>query len=200
MLNISANEGILQSELTGVSTDLLLTNQNVISVKNLKEIPSELKGGLITIWEQIINGELNPDVASIGARTNTPPEILKGESQCTQVFLTSRGNFPIGVVLMNPNKELITGIYDPLNHGGPQGFTVEAGWLVQTIIPTGGCLEFLDYWSPRGFCDPDLDGKLFGETALIEIPEEELPSDFVEVRDNLERVVNAITQERIGGV
>lgn len=139
--------------------------------------PSLMEEGKIVIREMLINGELNPDVALIEASTNTPVQLYEGEGEVTEIFYSTSDNNPIGVILMSPEGELSIQIFNPKTDGGQRGYSIKKGWTMQTIIPEGTTLTFLDYWSPKGFASPD-GGKMYGENVLTEVKDDSVLQKF----------------------
>lgn len=193
----------VRSELTGVSAVLPPLQEGLVRTKFLFSEPNQMPKQRIDIWEQSINGKLNPDVATIVAHESTPVQIMAGDNQITEILLRTHYDTPVGIVLMDPDGNVMYDIYDPLVDGGFQGFTIEKGWMMQMLVGERSQLEFLDYWEPRGFCDPVEEeqsgdvGKVYGQKVLIEVEPHDVPEKFACVRDQLFVVINAITQRRI---
>jgi hypothetical protein len=191
------------SELTGVSAILPPLQEGLVRTRFLYDASNQMPKQWIDIWEQSINGELNPDVATIIAHESTPVQIMTGDNQITEILLRTNYDTPVGIVLMDPDGNVMYDIYDPLVDGGFQGFTIGKGWMMQMLVGDRSHLEFLDYWEPRGFCDP-IDGeesedevKVYGQTVLLEVEPHDVPEEFARVRDALFVVINALTQKRI---
>ncbi len=137
--------------------------------RRLLPAPSLMEDGKIVIREMKINDELSPDVALIEASTNTPVQRYEGDGEVTEIFYSTTDNKPIGVILMSPEGEISIQVYNPKTDGGQRGYSITKGWTMQTIIPDGTTLTFLDYWLPKGFASPE------GELLMMYIPERSKP-------------------------
>lgn len=139
--------------------------------------PSTLENGQILIQEMMINGKLSPDITLIDAPVNTPVQYYDGVSKITDIFYSTTDNKPVGVILMSPEGEISLKAYNPKTDGGPRGFSVTKGWTMQTIIPEGTTLRFLDYHSPKGYAEKEGD-KMYGETVVLTVTDEEVLERF----------------------
>ena len=139
--------------------------------------PSLMEDGKIVIREMKINGELNPDVALIEASTNTPVQRYEGEGEVTEIFYSTTDNKPVGIILMSPEGEISMQVYNPKTDGGQRGYSIKKGWTMQTIIPDGTTLTFLDYWSPKGFASQEGE-KMYGEVTLSVVSDVEVLEKF----------------------
>ncbi len=189
------------SNLTGISTKLpQIPSKGVLAVQNLNKETTLLEEGAIQVREQSIDNKVNPDFTTIKInQINSPIEVVEDNQEdvkITDIFLRSQYNAPIGVILMDPDKNILTAIWDPLKDGGTHGFTVKKGWTLQILVPDNSVLELTEYWSPRGYSDPKGQG-VFGENILNDkIPEDSLPSEFTKYRNILKSTVNTLSKER----
>lgn len=167
----------------------------------LNQEDSTLEDGLIKITEFKIPGEEN-DIALIKARTNTPIQRYKGDGLVTEIFYNSiqvgtdiydeKGEYinavprKIGVILMSPEGEISTFVYDPTIHGGSlRGYQITNGWRMQTIVPDGVEFTFLDDWTPKGFNSLTEDGEYYGEKVLVTEEDENIITKFKSAKEEL---------------
>jgi len=139
--------------------------------------PSLMEDGKIVIREMGINDGLSPDVALIEASTNTPVQRYEGDGEVTEIFYSTTNDKPVGVILMSPEGEISIQVYNPKTDGGQRGYSIKKGWTMQTIIPNGTTLTFLDYWSPKGFASPDGE-RMYGEVVLQVVQEASVLDKF----------------------
>lgn len=193
------------SEMTGEPAVVPPAIDGVVRTRFLFESPNKLPGYDISIREQTINDLLSPDVATIVLNESTPVQMMTGENQITEIFISTLLNVPIGIVLMDPSGRVFYDVYDPLVDGGPHGYTISKDWMMQTIVGDGGWLQYLDYWNPRGYCEPVVPSdssqegsKTYGETVVVEVKPEDVPESFLQIRSSLQVVIDSITRSRIG--
>jgi hypothetical protein len=168
---------------------------------------STLKDGQIGITEMMIDYGIDPDIAYIEARTDTPIQRYEGDGEMIDVFLDSGKvveefsegekkysigeRSPVGVILMSPNGDIELKYFDPREHGGARGYKITRGWTVQTIVPDGSILKFYDYWSPRGFASLNDDGEQYGNTVVIEVEDSEVVEKFKHAREQIIEFFNS---------
>ena len=150
-----------------------------LALTRLYDEPTKL--GEIDIYELSI-GRIErrvTDVAYIVARESSQvqrikpsPEklVVEGGVRVSEIFIGTNNDAPVGIVLMDPEGNVTTSIYDPLNPQGLAGYTLTEGWTAQIILGEGTELRFLDYWWPRGFSSAGSDeDSLYGELAEQEL-------------------------------
>ena len=153
--------------------------------------PSTMEDGKILIQEMKINGKLSPDIALIDSPINTPVQYYDGAGKITDVFYSTTDNKPVGVILMSPEGELSMKVYNPKTDGGPRGYTVTKGWTMQTIVPEGTTLRFLDYHSPKGYAEKEGD-KMYGETVVSTVTDEKVLEKFRNAEKQLKEYMKVL--------
>ena len=191
----------LISNLTNIPTVLpSISNIGVLAVQNLNKEATLLEEGAIQVREQSVDEKVNPDFSTIKINhINSPIEVIednKEDVKITDIFIRSQYNAPIGIILLRPDKNILTAIWDPLKDGGTHGFTIDKGWTLQILVPDNSVLELMEYWSPRGYSDPDGEGN-YGEHILNDkVNESTLPDEFITRRNILKDTLNTISEER----
>lgn len=133
----------------------------IATVENLNAEATFL--GDIVIQEDMINGKVSPDIASIHAPNGTPHQVFNGKGTLSDVLIHSPNQ--IKITLISPDGERLNYSYDPRICGGLQGYTISEGWEMQIE----GEVVFFEYMEPIGFSEPYPEGGLYGEKVIKEI-------------------------------
>lgn len=155
--------------------------------------------------DNLTNGE---DIAFIRALENTAIQRYEGEGTVTEIMwdcfvigseseetedhkYVPKQRAPIGVILMSPEGEISTLIYDPRTDGGPRKYSISKNWRMQTIILPGTELQFYDHWSPKGFNNPGKKARYHGYEVL---PDEEDPQILKKFETAREELMNHLKE------
>lgn len=201
-------EGVNPTRLTTYLPDF--PESGPLALTRLNDVPTKL--GRTDIYELSIGGKCVPDVAYIVARESSQvqrikpsPEklVVEGGVRVSEIFIGTNNDAPVGIVLMDPEGNVTTSIYDPLNPQGLAGYTLTEGWTAQIILGEGTELRFLDYWWPIGFSyslhqnrNSKALPRIHGELVEEEVLEKDVPEQFSVARDNLKTKIDALTNER----
>jgi hypothetical protein len=172
----------------------IIESSKIQTVRNIFKPSGQLGEKQIFVREMTINAKarednltFGEDVAFIRAQEDTHVQRYEGEGTVTEIMLdcfvidsereetadqkyVPRQRAPIGVILMSPEGQISTYIYDPRTDGGPRKYSVTKNWRMQTIILPGTELQFYDHWSPKGFNNPGVEKRYYGFEVL---PDEE---------------------------
>jgi hypothetical protein len=155
--------------------------------------------------DNLTNGE---DIAFIRAQENTTVQRYEGDGVVTEIMFdcfvidseieetedhkyVPKQRAPIGVILMSPEGEISTLIYDPRTDGGPRKYSVTKNWRMQTIILPGTELQFYDHWSPKGFNNPGVEKRYYGYEVL---PDEEDVTILKKFKDARKELMNHLKE------
>lgn len=156
--------------------------------------------------EGLSHGE---DIAFITARGNTAVQRFEGEGAITEIMFDSFQigsevdteeeykppvRKPIGIILMSPDGEITTYIYNPNTDGGPRSYSITKDWRMQTVIPNGTELRFYDHWSPKGFNNKGTTLRYYGYEVLPDETDPAILKKFKQAREELMAYLTKVSE------